>query len=70
VIKHRLDLLFCSHIGEISFYMLKNNFVDIYKVEDTLSVGEVLRKYQARQLEPLTMPTHSVEESLAEKSSA
>jgi cation diffusion facilitator family transporter len=70
VIKHRLDLLFCSHIGEISFYMLKNNFVDIYRVEDTLSVGDVLQKYQARQLEPLTMPTHSVEESLAEKSPA
>lgn len=67
VIKNRLDLLFCSQIGEISFYMLKNNFVDIYRVEDNLSVQEVLEKYQARQLEVLIAPTHAVEESLAEK---
>jgi len=69
VIKNRLDLLFCSQIGEISFYMLKNNFVDIYKVDDNSSVKGVLEKYHARQLDLLTAPTHAVEESLVKKSS-
>jgi cation diffusion facilitator family transporter len=67
VIKHRLDVVFCSQIGEISFYMLKNNFVDIYKVEEFFSVKDVLEKYHARQLEQLNTPTHAVEESLLEK---
>jgi len=68
VIKNRLDLLFCTQIGEISFYMLKNNFVDIYKVEDNFSVNAVLEKYHACQLELLNAPTHAVEESLVKKS--
>jgi len=68
VIKNRLDLLFCSQIGEIAFYMLKNNFVDIYKVEDNFSVNDVLEKYHACQLELLNAPTHAVEESLVKKS--
>ncbi|MBN2108776.1 MAG: cation diffusion facilitator family transporter [Deltaproteobacteria bacterium] len=67
IIKNRLDLLFCSQIGEISFYMLKNNFVDIYKVEDSLSVQEVMEKYYNQQLPLITAPSHSLEESLAEQ---
>ena len=67
VIKHRLDLVFCSQIGEISFYMLKNKFVDIYKVDDTFSVKDVLAQYHARQLDQLNAPTHAVEESLVKK---
>jgi predicted Fe-Mo cluster-binding NifX family protein len=33
VIKYKLDLLFTSTIGEISFYMLKDNFVDILRLK-------------------------------------
>ena len=36
-IKYELDVLFTSRIGEISFYMLKDNFVDIFKIEDNLA---------------------------------
>jgi len=34
-------MLFTSQIGEISFHMLKDNFVDIYNIEEGLSVGEL-----------------------------
>ena len=63
VIGYKLDLLFTSQIGEISFYMLKDNFVDIYRVEGDLSVREVIEKYHNKQLEPLVTSTHPVEES-------
>jgi cation diffusion facilitator family transporter len=67
VIKYKLDLLFTARIGEISFYMLKDNFVDIYKIEKWLSVREVIEKYRDGQLEQITAPMHSVEESQVEK---
>lgn len=67
IIKYKLDLLFTSQIGEISFYMLKDNFVDIYKVEEGLSVKEIIEKYRSNQVEQIAMPTHSVEESQVEK---
>ena len=38
IISYKIDLLFTSAIGEISFHMLKDNFVDIFKVEKGLSV--------------------------------
>jgi len=67
VIKYKLDLLFTSNIGEISFYMLKNNFVDIYKIEEGCSIREVMERYRNNQLEQITTPTHPIEDSLVEK---
>ncbi len=63
VIKHKLDLLFTSQIGEISFHMLRNNFVDIYKTNEGLSVKGIVRKYRNQEVEQITEPTHSIEES-------
>lgn len=63
IIKYKIDLLFTSKIGEISFYMLKDNFVDIYKAEEGFSIREILENYRNNQLEQVTSPTHSVEES-------
>ena len=63
VIKYKLDLLFTSRIGEISFHMLKDNFVDIYKIEEGFSVREIVEKYRIRQIEPITAPAHCVKES-------
>ncbi len=67
VIKYRLDLLFTSRIGELSFYMLKDNFVDIYKIKEDFSVKEAIEKYRNKQLEQITAPTHPLEESQVEK---
>lgn len=63
IIKYKIDLLFTSRIGEISFYMLKNNFIDIYKAEEGLSIKDIIYKYQNNQLEQINSPTHSVEET-------
>ena len=63
VIKHKLDLLFTSQIGEISFHMLRDNFVDIYKTDEGLSVKDVIKKYRNQKIEQITAPTHCIEES-------
>ena len=63
VIRYKLDVLFTSRIGELSFYMLKENFVDIYKVKEDLSVREIIEKYRNKGLELITAPTHPLEKS-------
>ena len=63
IIRYKVDLLFTSKIGEISFHMLKDNFVDIYRVEESLSVQNIIERYRNGQIKPLTTPTHPVEES-------
>ncbi len=63
IIKYRLDLVFVSNIGEIAYYMLKDNLVDVYRVEEGLSVKEIVQRYRLNQLELITEPTHPVEES-------
>ena len=67
VIKYKLDLLFTARIGEISFHMLKDNFVDIYKAEEGLSVREVIEKHHNKEIQQIIAPTHPVEESQIEK---
>jgi predicted Fe-Mo cluster-binding NifX family protein len=63
IIKYKIDVLFTPRIGEISFYMLKDNFVDIYKVEEGSSIREIVENYRNNKLEQITLPTHSVEET-------
>lgn len=65
IIRYKIDLLFTSKIGEISFHMLKDNFVDIYRVEEGLLVQDIIERYRNGQIKPLTTPTHPVEESQA-----
>lgn len=68
VINHKLDMLFTLRIGEISFYMLKDNFIDIYKIEEGLAVKEVIDQYLSGEVKQITAPTHPVEESESIKS--
>jgi cation diffusion facilitator family transporter len=63
VIGYKLDLLFTSNIGEISFYMLKDNFVDIYRIEEGQTVQQVLDKYRVGSLEKVVSPLHTLEDS-------
>ncbi len=63
IINYKIDLLFIYRIGEISFHMLKNNLVDIYKADAGKSVQEIMRLYRQNQIFPVTKPTHSVEKS-------
>jgi cation diffusion facilitator family transporter len=66
VIKHSLNLVFTPKIGEISFYMLKDNFIDIYRAEAGVTVHELLKRYRNGEIEPITAP-HPAEESEIEQ---
>jgi len=68
VIKYKLDMLFTSQIGEISFHMLKDNFVDIYNIEEGITVKDVIAKYRNGRLKSVTVPTRSVDEAESAKS--
>jgi cation diffusion facilitator family transporter len=71
IVNYNLDMLFTNRIGEISFYMLKENFIDIYRIEnEQQTVGEVIQMYQHDQLQRITAPTHPADESLVEQVSA
>lgn len=68
IINYGLDMLFTAQIGEISFYMLKENFIDIYKIsEKNLTVNDVVNLYKGNKLSLIISPTHSVDEILLEK---
>lgn len=64
IVAYRIDLLFTPRIGEISFYMLRDNFVDIYAVDKELTVQEVVDRFRAGSLQTITQPTHSIDQSL------
>jgi cation diffusion facilitator family transporter len=66
VIKHDLDILFTPKIGEISFYMLKDNFIDIYRVAAGSTVRKIIEQYRNREIERITEP-HPAEESEIER---
>ncbi len=64
LVNYDLDMLFTNKIGEISFYMLKENFIDIYQITDgNLSVNDVLEQYRQNNLPRIIAPTHSVEDA-------
>ncbi|MBF0204496.1 MAG: cation diffusion facilitator family transporter [Desulfamplus sp.] len=66
-IANKIDLLFIVNIGEISFHILKDSMVDIYKVNKGVSVKEIMDNYCLNKLQHLTAPVHSIEESLVSK---
>lgn len=64
IVNYDLDMLFANRIGEISFYMLKENLIDIYQVEDeNITVKNVVELYKQNKLLRITAPTHSVDEA-------
>jgi cation diffusion facilitator family transporter len=69
VIKHRLDVVFTPRIGEISFYMLKDYFIDLYRAEEGSTVRESIEKFRKNQSEPITAP-HPAEESVVGRQNA
>lgn len=63
LINSSLSMFFARSIGELSFYMLKENFIDIYSVDEELTVRDIIQAYRENQLSRLTSPTHLLEES-------
>ena len=67
IIEYDLDMLFTNQIGEISFYALKENFIDIYKIgKENLSIKQGIELYKQNKLPRITAPTHTVDESITE----
>ena len=65
IIHYNLDMLLANRIGEISFYMLKDNFIDIYHIEDeNLTVKDVITLYRQNNLSRITQPTHTVDDAV------
>jgi len=61
IVKERIDALVTHEIGGISFNTLKNNLVDIYKVEGK-TVNKVVENYVKDKLEILKNPTKELGE--------
>ncbi|HOB69789.1 MAG TPA: cation diffusion facilitator family transporter [Syntrophorhabdaceae bacterium] len=66
VIKHNLDIVFTPKIGEIAFHMLKDNYIDIFRVNAGMTVEEVIKRYNSGDIEPIISP-HPAEESLVKQ---
>ncbi len=56
LIRYKVHLLFAVRVGEISYHMLKDNFVDIYKVEEGISVRDIIDRYRCGQLKLADSP--------------
>ncbi|MDQ7032307.1 MAG: cation diffusion facilitator family transporter [Desulfonauticus sp.] len=68
IVNYDLDILFTSQIGEISFYMLKENCIDVYQIlEENVSVQQVIEMYRQNKLPRLTAPTHPADKSMVVK---
>lgn len=67
VVQYDLDMLFTNRIGEISFHVLKDNYIDIYHIEnENIRLQDIIDLYKRNELQRITTPTHSVEEALIE----
>ncbi len=65
IIQYDLDMLFTNQIGEISFYALKENFIDIYRIgEENSTIKQGIELYKQNKLSRITAPTHTVEDSI------
>ena len=58
-----IDILFTKQIGELAFSLLKERFVDIYLVEESMTLAEIIQAYRENRLKRLHAPTHGLEDS-------
>ncbi len=63
IVDYKIDIMIVSNIGEISFHMLKNNYVDIYQAEEGITVKEIVKSYQQHKLTSIEEPTHLAKKS-------
>ncbi|MCP3873390.1 MAG: cation diffusion facilitator family transporter [Desulfobacteraceae bacterium] len=59
IVHHNIHLLFVPSIGEISFHMLKNHYIDIFKVETEMTVKKIIARYKENRLHPIITPNLS-----------
>jgi cation diffusion facilitator family transporter len=58
-----VDILLTKQIGELSFSLLKERFVDIYLVTGSPTVSEIVTSWREKRLPKLHAPTHGLEDS-------
>lgn len=67
IIHYNIDLLFTMEIGEISFHILRDNLIDIYKIpEGEFTVQGVVDQFVRGKLEKINQPTHPSDSELHE----
>ena len=67
IVNYGIDMLYTNKVGEISFYTLKDSFIDIYQIKDeNVTVREVINLYKQNQMARITAPTHTVDEAVVD----
>ena len=59
-LSNKCDVVIAKNIGEISFHVLRDNFIDIYRTNE-INVSDALKKYFDGKLEKLKKETKEVE---------
>jgi cation diffusion facilitator family transporter len=54
LIENDADVLLTKEVGEGPFHVLRDNFVKIYKIPETLDIRQVLAAHEKEELEPIT----------------
>ncbi len=57
MINAEINILFVSRIGEISFHMLKDHYINIFKVEKNMTIQEIVNLYYEGKIMPMTRPS-------------
>ena len=57
IVKEKIDIALTKEIGEISFYALRDNLVDIYSIQEG-NVKKVINNFINGKLKKLDKPTH------------
>ncbi len=66
LINFNIDVIFTNQIGEISFYILKDNLVDIYRIDEKdITLNDIIKMFIGGKLTKITAPTHPAMESPA-----
>jgi len=67
LIQFKIDMVFVVQMGEITFSMLTNHYVDIYQVPEHSTLKDIFNRYYEKTIQKMGNASHSVNESLLAK---
>ncbi len=60
LIHYNVDIIFTSKIGEISFYIARDNMIDVYQIEEEeQTIKDIIDAFSGNVLKKITVPTKS-----------
>jgi cation diffusion facilitator family transporter len=65
ILRHGVDVVITAQVGEISYSLLRENFVELFQGEEDVVVAEIIRRYKAGGLDPVH--PHPMETSIVER---